>query len=105
MARFDPRTEANGSSSAPSVQTLNLVNPASRSTGLQDHERAFGYVRGMEEPAPAVVSLNGTIASVALNEFAIYTSGLRPISHFLDLDLLGTGRSVKSQWLTPREVR
>jgi hypothetical protein len=59
-------------------------------------ERAFqierGYVHGMDVKAPSVVSVNGAIAAVAANELAIFVSGLRPVSVFTELDLLGVGR-------------
>jgi len=71
----------------------------------QATQRARGYVRGMDVPAPAVISLNATIAAAATNEFAIFISGLRPVNIYTDLDLLGTGRTVKGQWMTPTGVR
>jgi molybdopterin/thiamine biosynthesis adenylyltransferase len=70
----------------------------------QAFQIARGYVRGMDVPAPSVVSLNAAVASLAVNEFATFFSGLRPVSFFTDLDLLGSGRPIKSQWLTPRRV-
>jgi len=70
----------------------------------QVFQLARGYVRGMDVPAPSVVSLNASVASLAVNEFATFFSGLRPVSFFTDLDLLGSGRPTKSQWLTPRRV-
>ena len=71
-------------------------------------EQAFqlerGYVQGIDVPAPSVVSLNAAVASLAVNEFATFFSGLRPVSFFTDLDLLGSGRPIKSQWTSPRRV-
>lgn len=64
-----------------------------------------GYVSGRRIHAPAVVSLNGMVASTAVNEFAILASGTRPVSAFTELDLLGTGRPVPGQWSTIRRVR
>jgi len=66
---------------------------------------ARGYVRGMDVKAPSVVSLNGLIAAVATNEFAIYVSALRPVNFYSELDLLGVGRPIKGQWLSPRRVQ
>jgi molybdopterin/thiamine biosynthesis adenylyltransferase len=63
-----------------------------------------GYVAGMDIKAPSVVALNAALAAAAANEFGIYLSGVRPIQPFLELDLLGAGRSVKGQWLTPVRV-
>jgi len=72
-------------------------------------EQAFqverGYVRGLAVKAPAVVSLNASAAATATNEFAMLVSGLRTVAPFIELDLLGVGRMVKSQWLTPRRVK
>lgn len=61
-----------------------------------------GYVTGVDVPAPAVVSLNGLVASVAVNEFAIYVSGLRKVNVFSSIDVLGIGRATKGQWVTPQ---
>ena len=60
------------------------------------------YVRGLDISAPSVVSLNAAAAAMAVNEFAIFFSGLRPITYYLELDLLGAGRAAKGQWATPR---
>lgn len=64
-----------------------------------------GYVSGMAVKAPAVVSLNATVAGVAATEFAVYVSGLRPVNVFTALDLLGSARAAQGQWLTPDRVR
>lgn len=62
-------------------------------------DRERGYVRDVK--APAVVSLNGAVASIAVNEFAMALSSLRPVHTYLEFDLLGTGRALPAQWLTP----
>lgn len=74
-----------------------LSNPAE-----QAHARKNGYVTGLDVPAPSVVSLNGAIASIAVNELALYLTGARPVQIYSELDLLGTGRTKPGQWLTPR---
>lgn len=61
--------------------------------------RARGYAPNVK--APAVVSLNGLIASVLVNEFAMWCSGLRPLNRFMELELLDLVRQ-PGQWLTPR---
>ena len=66
-------------------------------------DRERGYVRDVK--APAVVSLNGALASIALNEFTMALSGLRPAHPYLEFDLLGVGRPIPTQWLTPVRVR
>lgn len=65
---------------------------------------ARGYVRGMDVKAPSVVSLNATLAAIAVNELAIFVSGVRPVHLYTEFDLLGVGRPVKSQWVTPGRV-
>jgi molybdopterin/thiamine biosynthesis adenylyltransferase len=70
-------------------------------TAEQARQIARGYVRGMDVKAPSVVSLNATIAAVVTNEFAIYVSGLRPVNVHSDIDILGVGRPLKAQWMTP----
>jgi molybdopterin-synthase adenylyltransferase len=67
--------------------------------------RRQGYVTGMDAPAPSVVALNGALAAAAATEFAIYATGLRTVSSHSELDILGTGRKVKGQWLTPVAVQ
>jgi hypothetical protein len=73
-----------------------------------DEQREFvrrqGYVKGLEIKAPSVVSLNAALAAAAVNEFAIYISGLRQIHPFTEFDILGVGRKIKSQWMTPVRV-
>jgi molybdopterin/thiamine biosynthesis adenylyltransferase len=73
-----------------------------------EREQAFqierGYVRGMHVAAPSVVSLNAAIAATAVNEFAIFCSGLRPANAYLDIDLLGAGQKIKGQRVGPRLI-
>ena len=76
------------------------------STPEQRAEQAQrGYVRGMEIPSPAVVSLNATLAGVAVNEFAVLVSGVRSVNVFTEYDLLGNGRRFMAQWLSPKLVK
>lgn len=71
-------------------------------------ERAFaeerGYVRGQRIHSPAVVSLNGLVASLAVNEFAMLASGTRPVPAYTEIDLLSTGKSIPGQWTAIRRV-
>ena len=64
-----------------------------------------GYVEGMDVKAPAVVSLNSALASIACNEIAMYVTNGRVVNLYTELDLLGRGRSMKGQWVTPRYVQ
>lgn len=70
----------------------------------RDFMRRRGYIAGMDIKAPSVVALNAALAAAAASEFAIYVSGARPVQPLLELDLLGIGRAVKGQWLTPVRV-
>jgi molybdopterin/thiamine biosynthesis adenylyltransferase len=73
----------------------------------QDQARQVqeGYVQGADVKEPAVVSLNATVASLAVNELAIYLSGVREVARFLEYDLLGTAHEHLGQWVGPRVSR
>lgn len=73
-----------------------LATPTERA-----EQRKRGYVSGVDVAAPAVVSLNGIVAAAAVNEFVVFVSGVRPVNSHSDYDLLGVGRTSKSQWLSP----
>ncbi len=93
----------------PCLHCLHQIDPTEARYFLSTPEEQVdqyrrGYVTGMDAPAPSVVSLNGAIASMAINELAVYVSGLRPVSPLTEYDLLGIGRTAKSQWLTPTRV-
>lgn len=94
----------------PCLNCMNEIDPAEAAFFLASPEEQRvqierGYVRGMNAPAPSVISLNGTLAGIAVTELAILVSGIRPISAFTELDALGSGRALPSQWLTPRVVQ
>lgn len=61
-----------------------------------------GYISGFDIKNPSVVSLNGQVASTAINEFAIYISDIRNVSSYLSIDVLGIGRGKNSQWINPQ---
>jgi molybdopterin/thiamine biosynthesis adenylyltransferase len=69
----------------------------------QAFQRKNGYIQGVDVPAPAVVSLNGLLASAAVNELLVYLSGIRPVNPLSMYDMLGIGRAA-SQWMTPVRV-
>ena len=57
----------------PCLHCMGVLDPALvREDFLSDHQRAreaqHGYLRGVEEPAPSVISLNGVVASLAVTE-------------------------------------
>jgi molybdopterin/thiamine biosynthesis adenylyltransferase len=66
--------------------------------------RQMGYIRGEDEPSPAVVSINGVVASLAVTEFLNVVTGLRPPQPFVAYDMLGTGRRIKAQWVVPQTM-
>lgn len=47
-----------------------------------------GYVAGVDIPSPSVVSLNGTIASMAATEFLALVTGFKPIRTYTFYDML-----------------
>lgn len=47
-----------------------------------------GYITGVDLPDPSVVSLNATVSTIAVNEFACFVSGIRPINLYTEYDLL-----------------
>ena len=55
-------------------------------------EREFrqrrGYVGGVDVPAPAVISLNGAVASMAVTEFLALVAGFRAPGHYTYYDML-----------------
>ncbi len=77
-----------------------LASPAERA-----EREARGYVAGMNVKAPAVISLNAAVAAAAVNEFAVFVSGLRPVNIYTDYDVLGVGRPSKSQWMSPTRIK
>ncbi len=93
----------------PCLYCMNEIDPTEARFFLStEEERAFqverGYIRGMNVKAPAVVSLNAALAAMAASELAVLVSGVRPVNHYTEFDMLGVGRPLGSQWVTPRRV-
>jgi molybdopterin-synthase adenylyltransferase len=65
---------------------------------LSEHERrADPYILGDAEPAPAVMSLNSTVASLATTMFLNATTKIPGTARFLNYDAIaGTVRPVAS---------
>jgi molybdopterin/thiamine biosynthesis adenylyltransferase len=53
-----------------------------------EYRKQHGYVAGANLPEPAVISLNGTIASLAVTEFLALVTGFRDSRHYCYYDLL-----------------
>lgn len=85
---------------------LDLVEARHVLATPSEQERAVdrGYVDGLAIVAPSVVSLNAAVAAAAVNELAVWVSGLRPPVLYQDIDLLGAGRAMPGQWQTPRRL-
>jgi molybdopterin-synthase adenylyltransferase len=47
-----------------------------------------GYIAGVDERAPAVLSLNGVIAHLAVTEYMAYITGFRPLKRFIFYDFM-----------------
>lgn len=48
----------------------------------------LGYIAGADIKAPAVASLNGVIANLAVTEFLAFATGFRPVRRFVGYDFL-----------------
>lgn len=48
----------------------------------------LGYIEGAQIKAPAVASLNGVIANLAVTEFMAYVTGFRPVRRFVAYDFM-----------------
>ena len=61
-----------------------------------EFRRKHGYVEGAQVPEPAVMTLNGTIASIAAGEFLAMVASVRPSIHYTFSDYLEgrTGRRI-----------
>lgn len=74
-----------------------LASPAEQAAA-----RRLGYANGVAGRSPSVVNLNGVTASLLVTELAMLVSGTRAVQDFIDIDLLGVGRSIPGNWITPR---
>ena len=77
----------------PCLLCCGEIGRAVAAAELESYEqRAFrrqeGYVAGAEVREPAVVSLNGTVASLAVTEFLALVTGFRPANHYTYYDML-----------------
>lgn len=54
----------------------------------QENEVKQGYIQGVNEPSPSVVSINGIIASALINEFIALTTGLKKANYYTYFDFM-----------------
>ena len=67
----------------PDIAAEELESPEER-----EFRKLHGYVSGSNVPEPAVMSLNGTVASLGVTEFLGLTTGFRPSGHYTYYDIL-----------------
>jgi hypothetical protein len=53
------------------------------SPSAKEVRRAHGYGLGEQNPAPAIVSLNGVVANLGVTEFMMMITGLREPNNYL----------------------
>jgi molybdopterin/thiamine biosynthesis adenylyltransferase len=54
----------------------------------REFRKRYGYVTGASIPEPAIVSLNGVVASLAVTEFLALIAGVRESRHYTFYDML-----------------
>jgi molybdopterin/thiamine biosynthesis adenylyltransferase len=67
----------------PRIAAEELESPEER-----EFRRRYGYVSGADVKEPAVISLNGTIASLAVTELLALITGFRASRHYTIYDML-----------------
>ena len=71
-------------------QEINVRIAAEELESAQEREfrKQHGYISGADIPEPAVISLNGTVASLAITEFIALVTGFRASFHYTYYDML-----------------
>jgi len=80
----------------PGLGCLNCINGINVDVAQQemlpepDRQIAIqrGYIAGAEVHAPAVASLNGVIANLAVSEFLAFATGFKPLQRYIYYDFL-----------------
>jgi molybdopterin/thiamine biosynthesis adenylyltransferase len=67
---------------------MNIAAQELESSEESEFRRRYGYISGDDIPAPSVISLNGTIASIAVIEFIALLTGFRAPKHYTFYDML-----------------
>ncbi|MCH8848064.1 MAG: hypothetical protein IIC32_03710 [Chloroflexi bacterium] len=93
----------------PCLLCCNEVNTRIAAEELESpEEREFrqrhGYVEGANLPEPAIISLNGTVASLAVTEFLGLVTGFRPSNHYTYTTCLRSVLARGSRGRTPRAL-
>jgi molybdopterin/thiamine biosynthesis adenylyltransferase len=87
----------------PCLLCTGEINPRVAAEELESPEqqkfrKEYGYVSGAHVSEPAVISLNGTIASLAVTEFLSLATGFKEARHYIFYDMIEqriVSRSVK----------
>jgi molybdopterin/thiamine biosynthesis adenylyltransferase len=71
------------------IDGINYAKAGEELLNEQDRQmrRAAGYVQGHDIPSPSVISLNGTIASLAVTEFLNLVTGIREVNTYVTYDM------------------
>ena len=71
------------------IDGINYAKAGEELLNKQDRQmrRAAGYVQGHNIPSPSVISLNGTIASLAVTEFLNLITGIREVNTYITYDM------------------
>ena len=68
-----------------SIAQQELMPESDRNVALQ-----LGYIDGADIHAPAVASLNGAIANLAVTEFMAFATGFKPLQRYVFYDFMNT---------------
>jgi molybdopterin/thiamine biosynthesis adenylyltransferase len=77
----------------PCLLCAGEINPRIAAEELESQEeqrfrKEYGYVAGAHVPEPAVISLNGTVASLAVTEFLALVTGFRGAQQYVFYDMI-----------------
>ena len=80
------------------IDGINYAKAGEELLNEQDRQmrRAAGYVQGHNIPSPSVVSLNGTIASLAVTEFLNLITGIREVNTYVTYDMQSNNTIVQT---------
>lgn len=67
---------------------VDIAEQEMRSEEEREIHTRLGYIEGANMKAPAVATLNGVIANLAVTEFMAYVTGFRPVHRFVGYDFM-----------------